>query len=122
MKYQKFFKKRSNLSPFNRFTLGKQQTSTTNKILPLRIFKYIRKFLRKYFFKKKIKIIFNIHYNYTISYKGKNPRMGKGTGFFIRQAFLLKINQPFFTSTNASPLRKTFLKNLLKKKFNLQLL
>ena len=56
MKYQKFFKKRSNVGFFNRFTLNKKQTSTTTKILPLRIFKYIRKYLRKFFFKKKNKI------------------------------------------------------------------
>jgi hypothetical protein len=122
MKHTNKFKKRSNIKNNIQINLKKNNNISTKKILPLRFFKYVRKYFRKYFFKKKISIIFNIHYNYIISYKGKNPRMGKGTGFFVRNAYQLNLAQPIFFKKNISLLRANFLKNLLKKKFNILIL
>ena len=113
------FKKRSNLVNNFGVKLNKVNVLEVQKILPLRLIKSIKKKLRKFFLKKKIKFIINIHYNYIVSYKGKNPRMGKGTGFFVRNAFLLSSNQKVFTTTNMSSSRILKLKNHLKKEFKL---
>ena len=66
-------------------------------IVPRRVMRVIkRKFKKRLIRKKKLKFFIYLRYNYVILYKGKNPRMGKGIGFFVRKVIITSQNKSLF--------------------------
>lgn len=89
----------------SKFALASSQDVT----LPNKFITFLRKILRKFFKKRNIRCWFRVQPNHLISSKGKNSRMGKGTGSINRIAFRVKANKPILVIDNISPSRVLFL-------------
>lgn len=113
------FKKRGNsiMSNYNNIFFR------TNKVLPLGCFLLPRRFIRffrrrfkKFFKRKRLKFSLFLYYNFIVCYKGKNPRMGKGIGFFTRKAIIVKQDNPVFYFKRYNYLRSISFCKFLRKK------
>lgn len=88
------------------------------KLLKL-IFK--KTFKYKYTIFKKFAFFFNLTPNYPLSLKGKNSRMGKGVGKFLRWSFFLKANSIIFSFASFYLKRFFFFLKILKKRISSKL-
>jgi hypothetical protein len=79
---------------------------------------FFKKKFKKFFFKSNIKFRINIIPNYSISYKGKNPRMGRGAGFYSRSTIIHKPFKIFFKTSNLSESRGKKISYFFKKKLS----
>jgi len=121
-KFTKRFKKRSAVRKI--YCLGPaDRNSSVHKVTLLSNLRTTRRSL--FFFKKKFKKIFkkkNIYFriniipNYNVSYKGKNPRMGGGIGFYTKSIFQGKPSKPLFLSKNINIKKLTHIVSFFKKK------
>ena len=110
-------------SSFTSFFEKKRIALFTNQpiVLPKKIISFLRKFLRKFFKKRKIKCWLNLQPNRIITSKSKNSRMGRGVGSINRTAFLVLPIKPLFIFANVSQKRVNFLVRLLKSRLPIQL-
>lgn len=83
-------------------------------LLPKRYIAYIRKLVRKFFKKRKIRCWFRVQLNRTVSSKSKNSRMGKGVGTINRAGYLLQPTTPLLVVANISKARLECLSLLLR--------
>jgi len=125
-KHTKSFKRRIHLEEFLLRDFLVKQTFLPKKkincilnsriIFSRRILFFFKKKFKKLFFKKNIHFRLNILPNYNISYKGKNPRMGRGGGFYSRTTVIHKPFRIFFSASNVSLNKSKKIVYFLKKK------
>lgn len=98
---------------------GVQTTPLQTNILPRRFIRFFRRRFRKFFRKKRLFFCIFLNYNFIISNKGKNPRMGKGIGFFVRKVVIIKQNTPVFLFRRSNYTRSKAFSLFFKKKTHL---
>ena len=86
------------------------------KLIFKKTFKYKYAIFKKFFF------FFNLIPNYPLSLKGKNSRMGKGVGKFLRWSFFLKSNSIIFSFASFYLKRFFFFLKTLKKRISANLI
>lgn len=77
----------------------------------------IRRRLKKYILRNKVKINFRFTHNYTLSSKGKNMRMGKGVGTINRVVIKIYRGATVLHLTNIHPVRLRTVKFIFQKYF-----
>ena len=127
-KQTKRFKRRIFLKNFflKNFFLKHSFNKTTNIncvlntriIFSKKVIFFFKKKFKKFFFKSNIKFRLNIIPNYSISYKGKNPRMGRGAGFYSRSTIIHKPFKILFKVSNLSESKSKKIAYFFKKKLN----
>ena len=127
IKYQKNFKRRffrkkeKNIFFFKKFSkYDSQKYVYTYKILRTtkKSLFFFKKKLKKKFKKKNLFFRINIIPNYNVSFKGKNPRMGGGGGFYTRSVFQSNSLRPIFITNNITSIKLKQILNFFFKKLN----